>query len=214
MNRRSFLKTSLATTTAASVFALPQVSSADHHEGRRYLELRRMVIKSKEKRDSVTHFLKTAAVPALNRAGIKPVGLFHELPEANDHSITLLLPFNSLQQFGSWEARLAADREFTDRGADYLGADKSDPAYERIESTLMEAFEAYPEVKVPRTGKRVFELRVYESHSELKGMLKVEMFNRAELDIFEKVGLDGVFYGRSVSGPSAVITCSKMHAYM
>jgi hypothetical protein len=83
-------------------------------------------------------------------------------------------------------------------GADYFNTEKSDPAYERIENSLMLAFEAFPGIKIPRQGDRIFELRIYESHNEVKAFLKVEMFNLAELDVFAKVGLDGVFYGQAL----------------
>ncbi len=55
-------------------------------------------------------------------------------------------------------------------------------------------------MEIPRTGERIFELRIYESHNELKARLKIEMFNQAELAIFEKVGLDHVFFGQTLVG--------------
>ena len=64
----------------------------------------------------------------------------------------------------------------------------------------MRAFTGVPTVQIPRTGERIFELRVYESHNELKAQLKIEMFNVAELAIFKKVGLDPVFFGETLVG--------------
>ena len=59
-------------------------------------------------------------------------------------------------------------------------------------------------MKVPGKAKdpaqRFFELRVYESLSEMKGVLKVQMFNVAESAIFDKVGVNGVFYGQALVG--------------
>ena len=66
----------------------------------------------------------------------------------------------------------------------------------------MHAFTGAPRVEIPRSGERIFELRVYESHSEWKAQLKIEMFNAAELAIFEKVGLNHVFFGEALVGPN------------
>ncbi len=205
MNRRSFLKNSLAASVAAGTVPLTRAGAAQSQPGggkQQYLELRRFGIKSKAKRDFVTSFLQTAAIPALNRQGIKPVGVFHELPESTDFSLYTLVPFGSLEQFGSVFRELAEDGEFLTAAADYLHTDKADPAYEQMETTLMLAFAGYPQVKVPRVGERIFELRIYQSHNELKAFLKVEMFNNAELDIFAKVGLEAVFFGQSLAGPN------------
>ena len=79
--------------------------------------------------------------------------------------------------------------------------DRSDPNYSRIDSSLLRAFEGMPELKLPAKPKdkagRHFEIRTYESHSIVKGMLKVEMFNKGEIELFAKVGLNAVFYGEA-----------------
>ena len=46
----------------------------------------------------------------------------------------------------------------------------------------------------------MFELRSYESHSELKAIKKVEMFNAGEIELFRQVGLGPVFYGQALIG--------------
>ena len=43
-------------------------------------------------------------------------------------------------------------------------------------------------------------LRVYESHNERAAAKKIEMFNKAELAIFRRVGLTPVFFGATVVG--------------
>lgn len=205
MNRRSFVKNSLAASVVVGTVPLASAGAAQGQPGggkQQYLELRRFVVKSKAKRDFVTAFLQSAAIPALNRQGIKPLGVFYEMPESEDYSIYTLVPFASLDQFGSVFRALAEDDGFVAAASDYLHTEKADPAYEQMESTLMLAFAGYPQVKVPRVGERMFELRIYQSHNELKAFLKIEMFNNAELDIFAKVGLESVFFGQSLVGPN------------
>ena len=68
-------------------------------------------------------------------------------------------------------------------------------AYERIESSLLLAFEGMPKLALPAQAKdkktRILQLRVYESHSEIAGRKKVEMFHKGELDIFKRCGMTG-----------------------
>ena len=131
----------------------------------------------------VSNFLQTALLPALQRLKIGPVGVFTEIGDDATKSIYTLVPFESLSA--------DAGRRRTTRGRLKSSSppppttclsDKETPAYDRIESQLMIAFSGFPRVKTPRSGDRIFELRVYESHSELKAKLKIEMFNEAEFD--------------------------------
>lgn len=205
MNRRSFLKTSAGITCATGTIPFVNQVSAQHSETgsgkQQFLELRHFSILSGDKKKQVDGFLKQAVIPALNRRGIQPVGVFHQMPEKDDHSIYMLVPYQTLDQFSSITSDLAADETFLEAGSDYLNSEKKDPPYTRVNTTLMKAFTGYPKVKTPRKGERFFELRTYESHNEKKAILKVEMFNTAELAIFEAVGLDGVFYGETLAGP-------------
>lgn len=204
MNRRSFLKSSVAATAVAGV-AQMSTARADHHESdgkQKLLDWRHYQCPTAEKRDLVLRFWKEAGIPGLNRIGIKPVGVFLEMPDANDYSVCTLAAYPDLATYLAVPERLGEDQAFVDAGTEYLTTEKNDPAYERISNKLMWSFSGYPDIKVPRTGDRIFELRTYESHNEWKAILKVEMFNDGgELDIFEQVNLDGVFYGRALSGP-------------
>ena len=46
----------------------------------------------------------------------------------------------------------------------------------------------------------IFEIRNYESPNDEAYMKKIEMFNNGEIDIFDEVGLNSVFYGEKISG--------------
>ena len=200
MKRRSFLKTAVAGSLLAGAGALVQAETASP-TFRQILELRRFKISSEPKRRFVTRFLKQAAIPALNRLGIKPVGVFYEMPDAGDDSITVLTGYPSVIRYLNVFQQLGEDEAFLEAAHDYLHTEKNDPAYDRVENWLLIAFSGFPAIKVPRRGQRLFELRTYESHNELKAALKIEMFNTAELDIFRKVHLEGVFFGQALVGP-------------
>ena len=83
-------------------------------------------------------------------------------------------------------------------------APAADPPYERIESSLMVAFAGHPRLALPpqlAAGKgRLFELRRYESHSELASATKIDVFNRWEAAIFARHSMHAVFYGQTIVG--------------
>jgi NIPSNAP len=49
-------------------------------------------------------------------------------------------------------------------------------------------------------GKRVFQMRTYESASNRDHVRKVQMFHAGEFEIFEKVGFWNVFFGDALIG--------------
>jgi hypothetical protein len=66
----------------------------------------------------------------------------------------------------------------------------------------MIAFEGWPRLTPPASrGKRVFQLRTYESPTNQDHVRKVEMFNNGEFEIFQKAGFGLVFFGDSLIGP-------------
>ena len=199
MNRRNFAASvALAASAATSVNAS---SGGNGKTGKQFFELRRYLLDSAEKQQALEAFFRDVEIPALNRLGIGPVGVFQEL-EGESLSLYMLLTFTSLESFVSLSDRLAADPEYLKAGDAILNATKKDAPYLRIESTLMEAFDRLPELVVPeKKAGRIYELRQYESACFVAAKSKVEMFNEGgEIDIFLKTGLDPVFFGESLSG--------------
>jgi len=200
MKRRDFL----AVTCAAGLTPLSSTAKGAARcaaLSRQYYELRHYHIKSQEKQKSVLDFLKDAAIPALNRSGIKPVGVFRML-EGDNPDLLVLLPHESLPSVVSAGLLIASDPKYQKAGAALLNAPKSDPSYKRIESSLMIAFEVTPRLELPtKKQSRVFQLRIYESHNCLAGKKKVEMFNSGgEMEIFRRTGMNPVFFGQSLVG--------------
>ena len=60
-----------------------------------------------------------------------------------------------------------------------------------------------PHVDAPVKGpSRLFQLRIYESHSEAAALKKIEMFNEGgEIALFDRIGLRPVFFGQTLAGP-------------
>jgi hypothetical protein len=150
-------------------------------------------------------FLEQAAIPALNRLGIKPVGVFETVVGPASPGVFVLTPFASFDAFLGMEEALERDQAFTSAAEAYLGATAGDPVYVRQELSLLRAFPNVPRIEVPAAtaakGPRLFELRTYESPSEVTHRSKVEMFVRlGEVDIFRRVGLTPVFFARTIVG--------------
>ena len=99
---------------------------------------------------------------------------------------------------------MSQDPEYLKAGAEYLQTPKSNAAFERIDSWLMLAFAGMPKVELAAYSRerkaRMFELRTYESYSEVKALKKVEMFNSGEIETMREVGLAPVFYGQALTG--------------
>lgn len=162
-------------------------------------ELRRYDIETEAQKASFDTFAREAAIPALNRAAIEPVGVFY--PWEGLSPIYVLLPHRSLVSFVTVAQKLAQDEEFLQAGADFLNAPASAPAYQRMQVQFMVAFESMPRLETPiKAPGRVFQLRTYESPSEKTGLKKIEMFNTAEIDIFRRTGLNPVFFGQTLAG--------------
>jgi hypothetical protein len=198
MKRRDFLVLS-GTAGLAAMTSTTHAAGAGGG-GRDFYELRQYILETETQKKGLDDFLKNAAIPALNRLGIKPVGVFY--PEKDLSPTYVLLRHRSLESYATWVQRISEDEEFMSRGADLINAPASAPAYKRMESSLMLAFEGMPEIEKPVSNPdRVFQLRTYESPSVKTGLKKIEMFNSAgEIKIFREVGLNPVFFGQTLTG--------------
>lgn len=119
-------------------------------------------------------------------------------------TLYVLIPYKSLDAVATTAARLAADAEYQKAGASFINIPASDPAYVRMESSLMVAFDGMRQMEVPAAAAgnkpRIFELRTYESHNERANKKKIEMFNIGEISIFRRTGLQPVFFGETIVG--------------
>jgi len=165
-----------------------------------YHELKVYTFKNERQQKLVTDFY-TVAIPAYNRAGVKNVGVFTELEPEGQTKLYVLIPYHSIAHFAAVNAQLENDAAYQQEGEFYLNAPPLEPAYERIESSLMQAFKGFPELVVPYKQTRIFELRQYQSPGESAGKKKIEMFNdQGEIDIFKRLNFNPVFWGETVIG--------------
>ncbi|HET7099614.1 MAG TPA: NIPSNAP family protein [Terriglobia bacterium] len=199
MKRRDFLASSLAASAALTSGGAANAQESETAE-RDYYELRFYHLTNASKLKLMHNYLREAAIPALNRIGLNPVGVFNTLVGPISPSLYVLLPHRSLESVSTLEERLRADDDYVRKGAGFLDARASDPVYVRYESSLMKAFDCHPRITAPPKGKRMFELRTYESSSKNYNLNKVEMFCSGEVDIFIRSGFHPVFFGEKLIG--------------
>jgi len=199
MKRRDFLASSLAA-SAGLAYGSAGEAQENATAARDFYELRFYQLTNGSKAKLFHKYFREAAIPALNRAGIKPVGVFKVLVGPISPSVYVLLPHRSLESVATLEERLRSDAEYLKSGAEFLNAPASDPMYVRYESSLMQAITSHPRITAPPKGPRIFELRTYESSSKNYNLNKVEMFNSGEVDIFIRSGFHPVFFGEKLIG--------------
>lgn len=213
-SRRHFVASTLAASAAAAVSTTDL--RAQKAAAREYYELRAYRLKPGSPTASLDGYLEKALLPALDKRGITAVGVFTEL-DVNKQAQTstpkpdtptwLLIPHATLDSFVRVSAELNADPAVQKAGADYLQAPKANPAFDRIDTWLYLAFKGHPTLTLPdfstkRVPTRVFEMRDYESHSEVKALAKIAMFDEGEIDIMRTLGMSPVFFGQGLAGPN------------
>jgi len=167
---------------------------------------RQYVLRTGTQLGRLADFLQNAAIPALNRLGHSPIGVFEVTFGLPTPTVFVLTPSSSIDNLMSLEARLDRDDAFVKGSAGYMDAAATDPVYVRQEVSLLTAFPTVPRIEVPAAtatkGPRMFELRTYESHNERAHRAKVKMFGEmGEIDIFRASGLTPVFFARTFAGP-------------
>jgi hypothetical protein len=204
LQRRNFLTSSLA---AAAVALAPNDSEAQAPAGkaREYYELRKYRLQQGPQGKLLQTYLADALIPALNRMGFSPIGAFNLDLGPETPALYLLIPSSTLESLVTAELQLAKDEEFMKAAAPFWSAPATAPGFERIESSLMIAFEGWPRLVVPpvtaQHGKRVFQLRTYESPSQQDHVVKVDMFHHGEFEVFQRAGFWQVFFGDTLIGP-------------
>ena len=200
MKRREFL-TAASLAAIAPINRLSRADTASSKAQLQYYELRKYILKSPEKQKLILDYLTAAEIPALNRIGIAPVGVFKIL-EPDTPDLYVLLLHNSLNSVLAASSIIDSDPQYRKDYEKLLNAPISDPAYERINTSLLLAFDQMPRLEIPtKADTRIFLLRIYESHDSIKASKKVEMFNTGgEIGLFRKTGLNPVFFGQAIIG--------------
>jgi hypothetical protein len=197
MTRRSFLP------AAASALAAGNAAAADAAKNV-ILELRRIQLRNSadNQRQRNNDFLKQQ-VAALERAGAGPTGVFSSNIASDGPFLLVLASYAGLSAMEQVQTKLAVDAEYQKA----LDAYNAQPGlnYERMESSLLRAFDGHPNVVAPpndgKRAARLFEFRQYESNNTGTLKRKIRMFNDGEIGAFQRAGGQPVFFGETLIGP-------------
>jgi hypothetical protein len=185
---------------AAAAVSLPKPAT------REFYQLIIYHVKDKSQEQRIDKYLSEAYLPALHRNGIKTAGVFKtfNIDTATSKKIYVFVPYKSLSEFHKAAQLVENDKELAAKGSDYLNAKYDDAPYLRQESVLMEAFAAMPALRKPNfdvpKSERIYELRSYEGATEKLYLNKVQMFNKEEVEIFDRIGSQPMFYGQVLVG--------------
>jgi hypothetical protein len=196
MNRRSFLG-AMAASSLTNAYAAQ--GTAAKKPGCYVLQHYRLQLGSQATR--LADYLSKSYLPALDRAQAAP-GLVLDA-QLSEHlpQVTVIQAFESSEQLWSVRVKLNADKAL-EAATDAWQAG-SVPPYESLTQELLEATNFAPEF-VPLNPQpkapRVFEMRIYQTHTqkELRGL--VERFAEAEAKILARAGSQLVMFGTTVFG--------------
>lgn len=199
MDRRNFIAGSLAAS------ALTVAPGSDAHAGvtvqpRQFYQIRRYSLQTGPQVTMTEKYISEALIPALaNRGG--PVGAFRVEVGPETPTFYVLIPILSPDTAGALELELNKDESYVKAAEPFWSAPATSPAFLRVESSLLVAFEGWPRITPPEKGKRIFQLRTYESPSYRDHLIKVQMFHSGEFEIFKAAGFRPVFFGDTLIGP-------------
>lgn len=207
MERRKFLKASIA--GSAMALAAPQLLTQETERSgaskREFYQLRRYLLSRGPQSKLTDDYLRDALVPALNRMQINPVGVFNVSIGPETPVMYVLIPSSSVEILVTVDDRLLRDADYMKVAAPFLDAPGKEPAFARMESSLMQAYEKMPKITLPAASvsrsPRVFELRTYESPSYEDHWRKIEEMSSGEANVFTKASVPQVFYGDTLIGP-------------
>jgi hypothetical protein len=201
MHRRDFLASAIGGALSGAALSGSQTTTASPE----FYAWRQFTLKNGTQARRLAEFLQ-AAVPALNRLGHTPIGVFEVTVGLPTPTVFVLTPSASLDRMAAIESGLEKDEAFMKAADPYLAATAADPVFVRQEVSLLHAFPNVPRIEVPAgaatKSPRIFELRTYESHNERAHRMKMRMFTEmGETPIFRRAGLTPVFFGRTIAGP-------------
>ena len=197
MNRRDFLAGTLAASASAAAQAAQEQTSITRP--REFYQLRRYAMQTGPQVAMTEKYISEALVPALARRS-GPVGAFRLDIGPETPTFYVLIPILAPAMAGTLELELAQDADYVKAAEPFWSAPAASPGFLRIDSSLLVAFEGWPRITPPAKGKRIFQLRTYESPSYRDHILKVRMFHSGEFEIFKNAGFQMVFFGDTLIG--------------
>lgn len=199
MQRRKFLKSTVALTAGATVAGSAMASSAKSATTKEFYEFRIYQLPGGGTKNTLKSYLTEALMPLFKQMGII-LGAFEEYDKEDPPKIYTIFIYPSSEVYFKLQNELETNEEYLAAAKSYFELPASKPVFERYETLLTEAFDRIPQHRKPESNRGLFELRTYESYNEDAARRKRAMFNNEELPLFDQVGLHAVFFSKMLAG--------------
>ena len=207
MNRRRFI-VSVCSAVTALVAGTGMSAQETPVAAREWVDLRTYVCSSVEKRDKLIEIFDTALIPALNRQGVKNVGVLWTNGEVNDGNtnfnttVFVVAPFATAEALALRDQKLLADAQYMKDAAPVFEAPMKEPLYDTCAGSLLYTFATCPQVKqVTQSPDRLLQLRIYNSYTIERNAKKMSMFEQGgEIGVFRTCGMQPVLFSFGVAG--------------
>ena len=201
MKRRSFLQKSAVVAGAATLSSQAVIAGTTPPDfNKEIYEVRIYQLTSGGSKGALVNYLKGAVAPYLKSMGGK-VGIFTEYGLTEPPKLYALLVFPNAETYYTCVSDMENDATYRSNAAAYFTSPFDKPLFVRYDTLLLAAFDGIPHLRMPDPARSLLELRIYESHNEDFGRRKIQMFNKEELPLFDKVGLPSIFFGKIIAGP-------------
>jgi len=201
MKRRKFIEHA-ALTSSAVLLGQATLANSNKEEKKELYEWREYEIHFGSNQNLLHEYLEKSFIPALNKYGVKTVGVFKEIGKTEPAKVYVLIVYPTFENYLSINASVQRDEEFLKSSSAWRQVPADKPVYNRVNTSLLLAFDGMPALKVPAKEPRIFELRTYEGYSEDAVQRKIKMFNKEEFTIFYRTKLNPVFFGEVLAGPN------------
>lgn len=203
MKRREFLSATLAASAAGLADSLGAQEAGRGKisivRPRQFYLLQRYQLETGSQTSLVERYIGEALIPAW--AGRGAVGAFKVEIGPKTPAFYVLIPEFTPGVLATIDDLLNANADYKKAAEPFLNAPAGAPAFVRMESSLLAAFEGWPRLTPPDPkSRRIFQLRTYESPSVHDHAVKIAMFHSGEFEIFKASGFRPVFFGDTLIG--------------
>jgi hypothetical protein len=145
-------------------------------------------------------FFRDVLLPAYGRAGVK-TGAFRLYRDGEQEQRHVVFIYPDMEVFLKVKHAVWEDAVFRRESEEFYRQTATAPVYSNFETYLSEAFDKIPVHRLPDPSRTLFEIRIYHSPNEEANQRKIRMFNREEIDLFDRVAIHSVLYGNILAGP-------------
>jgi hypothetical protein len=199
MKRRKFIEQA-ALTSSAMLLGQAAFAGTEKAGKKELYEWREYEIHFGGSQNLLHEYLEKSLIPAFNKYGVKTVGVFKEIGKSEPAKIYVLIAYPGFEDYLSINSSVQRDEQFVKNSSSWKQVPADKPVYNRINTSLLVAFDGLPVLKVPAREPRIFEVRTYEGYSEDAVQRKIKMFNEEEFPIFYRTKLTPVFFGEAIAG--------------